>query len=71
MMPHERADRLRIATLLLAPRDSESGAVRTPLSNEAAMARIRTMMAEDRARLSSQITWVRAYEGHGPHDEAS
>jgi len=57
----DRAERLRVACLLLAPRDSED-AVRAPLSDDHAMAKIRAMRTRERTHLTAQITWVREYE---------
>ena len=54
-------DRLRIAASLLAPRDSE-GTVREPLAAADALAAIRALPDEARARLSSDIDWVQDYE---------
>jgi len=59
----DRADRLRVATFLLAKRDSE-GVVRSPLPADQAMAAIRALTAQDRATLTAQINWVREYEAN-------
>lgn len=58
--PH-RPDRLRIAALLLAPRDSE-GMVRAPLPVYDVKDKIKAMRAADRARLTAQVNWVQDYE---------
>lgn len=60
-MADDRADRLRIAALLLAPRDSE-GVARAPLPDAQALAAIRAMPEKERATLTSHIDWVREYE---------
>lgn len=60
-MADDRADRLRIAAKLLAPRDKE-GVVRSPLPDVEALAAIRAMLAHERATLTSHINWVREYE---------
>jgi hypothetical protein len=60
--PH-RAARLRIASMLLAPRDSE-GVARSPLSDDQAMASIRAMPKSQVAHLTGQINWVREYEAN-------
>lgn len=66
----DRAARLRIASLLLAPRDSE-GLVRTPLSDDQAMASIRALRSDDRAHLTGLINWVREYEANDEPERAS
>lgn len=57
----EKADRLRIAAMLLAPRDSE-GTARAPLPAAEAMAKIRAMRSHERTHLTGLINWVREYE---------
>jgi transposase len=56
-----RDDRLRIASVLLAPRDSE-GVVRAPLPVYDAKDKIKSMRAADRALLTAQVNWVQEYE---------
>lgn len=60
-MTDDRADRLRIAATLLAPRDKE-GVVRAPLADADALAAIRALPAHERAVLSTHIDFVRDYE---------
>jgi hypothetical protein len=62
-MTDNRADRLRIAATLLAPRDTE-GVVRTPLADDRALAIIRVMPGNERAALTSHIDWVQDYEAN-------
>ena len=57
----DRAQRLRIASVLLAPRDNE-GMVRAPLPADEAMARIRKLPALERSHLTGLINWVREFE---------
>lgn len=59
----DRADRLRIASLLLAPRDRE-GVVRTPLQPDEARAVIRAMPNMERASLTLLVDWVESYEAN-------
>lgn len=59
-----RADRLRIACQLLAPRKKDESTIPSPLSSEAGMAAIRAMAPEERENLSACIDWVRDYEAH-------
>jgi len=57
----DRAERLRVACVLLAPRDGED-TVRVPLSRDEAMARIRAMRTRERHQLTARVNWVREYE---------
>lgn len=61
MRDSDRAHRVRIAALLLAPRDSE-GVVRAPLSDAQTLATIKNLRAPQRAALTSQVNFVREYE---------
>ncbi len=57
MRDADRADRLCIAALLLAPRDSDG-----VLPVYDAKDKIKAMRAPERARLTSQVNWVQDYE---------
>ncbi|GAC1664465.1 MAG: hypothetical protein PVS3B2_00130 [Candidatus Dormibacteraceae bacterium] len=60
-----REARLRIACALLAPPPAKGSSVRDPLAPGVALATIRDLSDDDRAKLSGYIDWVLDYEAGG------